>query len=61
MTTISDLSCIGPKGKPIHGTAAILHRMFGDPNAEPEMDMEAMRAECAALVKKLGYSCFEDE
>lgn len=60
MTTISDLSCIGPKGKPIHGTAAILHRMFGN-HSQTEFDMEAFKAEYVALVKELGYSCFEDD
>ena len=60
MTTISDLSCIGPKGKPIHGTAAILHRMF-QKSGEQEFDMEAYKAEYIALVKRLDYSCFDDE
>ena len=56
MTTISDLKCIGKNGKPIYGTAAILHRLFA--NDEEEYDREADLKRCNEIIK--GYGNFDD-
>lgn len=58
MTTISDLKCIGKNGKPIYGTAAILHRLFA--NDEEEYDREADFKRCNEIIKECGYGNFDD-
>ena len=58
MTTISDLTCIGKNGKPIYGTAAILHRLFA--NDEEEYDREADLKRCNEIIKECGYGNFDD-
>lgn len=52
MTKISDLSRYGNNGKIIHGTAAILHRMF---TKEDSYDREDELTEYQTLIHKLGY------
>lgn len=49
---ISELSCTGKDGRPIYGTAAILHRIF---QKEDESSREEELAECKRLAKELGY------
>lgn len=58
MTTISDLSCYGNKGNRIHGTTAILHRMFAK---EDSHDHEKELKEYKTLIQELGYAHFDDE
>lgn len=58
MTTISELSCYGNNGNRIHGTAAILHRMF---MKEDLYDHEAELKEYKSLIQKLGYAYFDEE
>lgn len=61
MKKISDLSCVGPKGKPIHGTAAILHRLFNvSVNTIENEDRDAFMKDYIALIKKCGYATFEE-
>ena len=52
MLDISDLSCIGKSGKPLHGTAAILYRLF---NKEDDYNREAELQEYKDLIQKCGY------
>lgn len=59
MVDISDLSCEGNDGKTIHGTAAVLHRMFGNQEID-DYDKEADVAEYNRLVKELGYGNFDE-
>lgn len=61
MKKVSDFSCVGPKGKPIYGTSAILHRLFNgtDTTIENE-DRDAFMKDYIALIKKCGYATFEE-
>lgn len=58
MTTISDLSCYGNNGNRIHGTAAILHRIF---TKEDSYDHEKELKEYRTLIQKFGYAHSDDE
>lgn len=59
MITISELSCYGNNGKLIHGTAAILHRMFTKEDTRNDHDVKLK--EYKALIQKLGYAHFDEE
>ena len=52
MLDISELACTGKDGRPIYGTAAILHRIF---QKEDESSREEELEECKRLEKELGY------
>lgn len=54
---ISDLSCIGKNGKPIYGTAAILHRLF---RQEDTYDKEADMQEYERIIRECGYACYDE-
>lgn len=60
MTTISDLSCTGNNGQPIHGTAAILHRLFATKNSPTKEEIRAEYDEYRRLLKECHYTAFDD-
>ena len=60
MKKISDLSCVSPNGKSIHGTAAILHRLFNGTETTIEDDGNVRFQEYVVLIKKLGYDGSRD-
>ena len=57
---IADLSCIGDNGRPLHGTAAILHRMFSKSEVATNDDKEREMNEYRAIIKKCKYAYFDD-
>lgn len=55
---ISALSCTGKNGKPIYGTAAILHRLFSQ--EDDAYDKKADMQEYERIIRKCGYAYFND-
>ncbi len=55
MVDISDLSCTGKNGKQIHGTAAVLHRLFGKGTEYDDYDRAAEMKELEKIIHDCGY------